>query len=132
MNIADTWLGSTAPNPQSGNVEVRANDTARLIDARPSYVIIERFLNNVKTTLPIQKVRLEVMQSIRNSSEQHDAMIEISKQYVILIGYKDHPTIPDTNVQRADRFFYLGRLWEVSEFIDTVPGRLLVSGELTP
>lgn len=133
MNMADTWLGNTAPNPQAGNVEVRAMDTARLIAERPSTVVITRDLGSGQViTLDPQTVRIEVVQNIRGTSEQRDAMVATTKQYVVIIGLRNHPTLPNTDVQRGDTFLYQGRQYEVVEYIDTVPGRLLMSCELTP
>lgn len=134
MNRADIWLSSTAPNPQAGNTEVRGFDTARLISARPSTIVVSRRDPDTRVTiqLPPQVVRIEAMQNIRGAKDLRDAMVAISEQYVVVIGFKDHPTMPNTNLLRADRFFYQERMYEVIEFIDTVPGRLLVSCELRP
>jgi hypothetical protein len=48
------------------------------------------------------------------------------------MGYKDHPTIPNTDLQRADLFYFQNRQYEVQEIIDTLPGRLMFSMDLTP
>lgn len=133
MNKADQWLGTLAPNPQAGNTELRGNDTARLINARPSSIVITRNLDDgTVVQLAPQTVRVEVVQSIRDSGENRDALVAISKQYVVIIGYKDCPGIPDTNILRGDMFFYQQRMYEIEELIDTIPGRLMASGDLTP
>jgi hypothetical protein len=132
VNLADVWLTSNAPNPQQGNTEVRGMDTARLIDARPSMVVFSRLVNGRTVQLPPQRVRLEVIQNIRGANEQRDALLATTKQYVVIIGIVDHPTIPDTNLLRSDQFFFNDRMWECIEFIDTIPGRLMVSAELLP
>ena len=130
MNRADRWLGSTRPD--TGNTEVRGYDTARLIADRPSAIVISRDVNGVTIQLPPQTVRLEPVQNIREANEQRDPVVTSAKQYVVVVGYKDHPSIPDTDLKRADLFFYQQRMWEVVEFIQTVPGRLLASASLTP
>lgn len=132
MNVADLWLGRNAPNAQKGNTELRGFDTARLIAQRASTITITRLVDDHTVTLPPQTVRLEVVQSIRNANEQRDALLAVTKQYVVIIGYKDCPGIPDTDMQRGDQFYYAGLMFEVQEFLPTVPGRLLASGELTP
>lgn len=133
MNRADVWAGQIDPNPQRGNQEMRSYETARLIAARPFTIVVTRDDGNgKKETLAPQTVRLEVVQNIRSGVELRDALVAISKQYSVLIGYKNHPYIPDTNLRRADVFMYNGREWEVIEIIDTVPGRLLASVDLTP
>lgn len=134
MNRADVWLGSTAPNPQAGNQEIRGFDTARLIDSRPSTIVVSRRDPDTKTTiqLPPQTVRIEAIQNIRGAKDMSDGMVSISEQYVVVIGFRNHPTRPNTNLIRADRFFFQERMYEVIEFIDTVPGRALISCELVP
>lgn len=132
MNMADVWLTNGAPNPQQGNTELRGMDTARLIAARPSLIVITRFAGTNTFQLAPQTVRLEVVQNIRGVGEKRDALMATVEQYVVLIGFKDNPSVPNTDVLRSDQFFYNERMWEVAEFIDTVPGRLLASCVLTP
>ena len=134
MNKADLWLGNTAPLSNSGNTEERGMDTVRLIAQRPCQIVISRLDPVTQKTiqLPPQTVWLDVVQSIRNASEQFDAMVSISDQYVVIIGYKGNPFAPDTDLQRADQFFYANQIWDVVEFLPTVPGRLLASGSLRP
>jgi hypothetical protein len=107
-----------------------------MIQEKPSVVALERRVpgaGSITTiTLPQQTVRLEVIQNIRGSAEPSNAWFDVSKQFVVMIGYKDHPYIPNTDVQRADLFFYLGLMWEVVEVINNVPGRLLVNANLQP
>lgn len=130
---------SYLPAPKQSDVIQLAIDTDRTIQARPSTIVITRDDGNgVVITLHPQVVRIEVVQNIRGTSEQRDAMVATTKQYTVILGYKDHPTIPNTDIRRADTFFYKpsdqanARQYEVVEYIDTVPGRLLMSCELTP
>jgi hypothetical protein len=134
MNRADQWLSNVAPNPQPGSPEQRGMDTARLISARPFQVTMTRKTPGVlgHVALPVQTVRIELVQNIRGSSEHQNPQIDISEQYVVLIGYKDNPNYPDTDILRGDYFFYGGLQYEVIEFINTVPGRLLASAQATP
>lgn len=111
---------------------MRGFDTARLVNARPSTVVFTRDTGDGDFALPPQTLRLEVVQNIRGNVEIRDAMIASTKQYVVIVGYKDNPLAPDTNILRADRFFYQEREYEVIEIIDTVPGRLLATANLTP
>lgn len=110
-----------------------AVDTANRIAERPYTITVQRDLGDgTYVTLEPQAVRIDIIQSIRNSGENRDAMVAISKQYVVGMGYKGHPTIPDTNLQRGDTFYFQSRLYEVQEIIDTLPGRLMFSLDLTP
>jgi hypothetical protein len=51
---------------------------------------------------------------------------------VVIAGYKGHPTIKDSDLRRADTFMYKSRQYEIIEIIETIPGRLLASCDLTP
>lgn len=118
---------------QLPDVQRFAVDTARRIADRPYTIIVTRDNGDGDVvTLAPQVVRVEVVQNIRSGVELRDALVAISKQYVVLIGYKDHPTIPNTNLLRADVFMFQNRQYEVIEIIDTVPGRLLASADLKP
>lgn len=133
MNRADVWAGQVTPDPQRGNTEMRSYDTARLIAARPSTIVVTRDDGSgTVETLPPQTVRIEVIQNIRSGVELRDALVAISKQYSVVIGYRDHPYIPNTDLRRADVFMHQGRAYEVIEIVDTVPGRLLASVDLKP
>jgi len=127
-NRADTWLGLTAPNAQRGNTERRDFDTVRRIDERSSAIVITRRDEATRTNYQLapQMVRLEVAQNPRTSSDQRDVAMDVSKQYVVVIG---DVTL---DIQRADRWFYHNRMYIVNEIIDTVPGRMLISVELRP
>lgn len=131
MNRGAIWSSSFS-SQQQDNVIQLAVDTARRIADRPSTIVVSRDIQGVTTQLLPQTVRIEVLQNPRESNELRDALIAISKQYVVVIGYKDHPTIPNTDIQRADQFFYLKLMWTVAEYIPTLPGRLMVSAFATP
>lgn len=132
-NRADTWLGNNRINPQKGNTEERAYDTARTIDERPFAIVIYREDPPGTTiTLAPQRVRIEVMQNVRSVEEPHNQWVSVSTQYVVVTGLKDHPILPDTDIKRGDLFVWNNRTYEVIEFIDTVVGRLQVQCILRP
>ena len=133
-NLADIWAGQTDPLPQQGNTELRGNDTIRTIMQRPSEIIISRRDPTTQKTIYLapQIVRIDIIQSIRGATEQLDKWTDIARQYTVLMGFKDCPGRPDTDLLRTDQFFYAGLMWQVLEFIPTVPGRLLASLEATP
>ncbi len=110
-------------------------DTARTIAMRPTRITITRdAANNTTVTLAPQTVRLEINQNVRAANEQRDTqiMLEITEQYLVVMGYKDHPTIPNTDIRRGDRFFHQRRIYEVVELLDGIPGRLLASAKVKP
>jgi len=131
-NRGASWLGLVTPQQQP-NVQQFAVDTARTIAERPSTIVIQRDKGDEEyVTLDPQTVRIEVVQSIHDSGETRDALVAISRQYVVILGYKDHPTIPDTDMLRGDTFYFQNRTYEIQEVIDTLPGRLMASTDLTP
>lgn len=139
MNKADLWLGNAAPfsgggNVQAGNTEERGMDTARTIAQQPVWIVISRLdpVTNKTVQLNPQICRIDVVQSIRNASEKFDAMISISDQYVVLMGAKNNPYMPDLQIERSDQFFYANQMWIVVEFLPTIPGRLMASLQLKP
>jgi hypothetical protein len=117
---------------QLPNVQALAVDTERTIAERSSLIVISRDVGGKVIQLAPQVVRLEIVQSIRDSGEQRDALVAINKNYCVLLGYKDHPSIPNTDVGRGDLFFFNGVMWEVIYFISTLPGRLMASCDVTP
>lgn len=134
MTRGSVWMSRVSAQ-QLPDVAQLAVDTLRTIALRPSenVVILRRDPDTAQIIeLAPQTVRLEPFQNVYGGKELKDPMAIISRQYVVLLGYKGHPTIPDTDLQRADQFFYQGLMWEVVEFIPTIPGRLLASCDITP
>lgn len=133
MSRTDIWLGSTAPNPFKGSPELRSYDSARLIDAEPVWVVLTRKVRGQQKgeQLAPQQVRVDVVQSIRNASEHTNMMMDIADQYVVLVGYRDHPTLPNTDILRGDTFYLQNRAYEVIETFTTKPGIILASCSLT-
>lgn len=108
----DAWLGT--------NNNVRPSATDRAIAAwdriqdKPSPITIER---GQSTTLAAQTVRIEANQETR---EVAGGAGKSSVRQITLFGIKDHPTQADTNIQRGDRFTYLGSQYRVIDLIHTL------------
>jgi hypothetical protein len=133
-NRGAIWSGAITPQIVPPDVTMRAVDTAVMIAEKPAVVTLRRKVpgSNATIALPEQTVRLEVIQNIRGSAEPENMWFDVSKQYVVIVAMKDHPTIPNADIQRADLFFYLGFMWEVVEIIDNIPGRLLANCNIQP
>lgn len=133
MNLGSVWSGQITELSIPDTTQ-RAVDTAVLIEQKPSTIVIQRRneMTGITVSLPAQTVRLEPIQNIREANENRDAWVAVSKQYVVIVGYKDHPTIPNTNIRRADLFFFDGYMYEVTELFTTIPGRMLASGNIQP
>jgi len=112
----------------------RAYDTAREIFERPTQVTLNRKLQGENRTIRLQPqtVRLEVIENPRSDTEKHGPNESITRQYVILIAFKSCQGYPDTDIQRADWFWYAGQQWTVLDLIPNLYGRLLVQCEIAP
>lgn len=133
INRADLWLSNTTPLANWGNTESRGMDSARRIDSRASVILISRRMPNGDVIqLPPQTVFIEIIENPRGDSEVRDAIVSVSRQYVEVVGNKDNPFLPDTDIQRGDTFLFKGLQFEIMEMIPTIPGRLLASGAVTP
>lgn len=131
MNRGSQWIQLYTPEHRIDPVQ-RAVDTERMIAEQPTDIVITRNTPTGVIQLAPQRVRLEVIQNIREANEMENRMMRISRQYVVIIGYKDHPTIPNTDLLRADLFFHNGYQWEIVELIREKFGRLLASGDVAP
>lgn len=135
FNRADTWAGSSRVNPQLGNTEHRDFDTARLIAERPYTIVITRYNPITKLTFQLvpQIVRIEVQHLQRGGDEKISQMMNaLSIQQVVIIGYKDHPTIPNSDIQRSDQFMYQNLRYDVNDTMPTIPGVLLMTAVIKP
>lgn len=85
----------------------RAYDTARLIAEQPTTITLIR----AGATLAAQTVRLE--RSNSTPGELTANIARVAETEVVIIGYRGHPTIADTDVKRGDRFVHSGQTYEV-------------------
>lgn len=102
---------------ENGNRGVYATD--RYIKDKPCVIIVER---GAVETLPEQTVRIE-MTRIQPDVNVGPTSRE-SRANTILIGYKDHPTIPDTDIMRGDRFIFEDSRFEVRLVFPATVGRV--------
>ena len=122
MSSIDALLGST---PSWLSRSHRAYDTARVIADKPTSITVRR----AGATLDAQTVRLEV--SSHMPAQANGPNVTSTNLQTVVVGYKNHPTIADTDVQRGDRFFAGGQMYEVVQVLADVPDRLLAIAEAT-
>lgn len=104
----------------------RAQDTARTIAEKSVSITVQRG----STTLPAQTVRLDTGgPSPRQVNTPNTATASLQ---MVLLGYKAHPTIADTDVERGDRFLYGGERYRVIQVLPETPGRLVAIAEVLP
>jgi len=105
MPDIDAWAGSTFP--LGGWLDIDdAYDAARLISDKSTSIIVVR--SGVE--LDAQTVRVEALGRPRPYLTEAG---ETAHADVVIIGYKGHPTIDDTDLQRGDRFAVGGQGYEI-------------------
>ncbi len=113
MPDIDAWAGNVFPLGTWSDDVDQGVDTARLIADKPTSIVVLRGA----TTLPAQTVRIEDLTG-RGRQYQTEAG-QTGEADTLILGYKGHPTITDTNLQRGDRFMAGGQSYEV---VIVVPG----------
>lgn len=116
MSDIDAWAGNTFPLEDWLDID-DAVDTARIVSDKSVSITVVR--NGVEQDA--QTVRIE--EAGRGRSYQSEAG-ETARADVVILGYKDHPNINDTDIQRGDRFAYEGQGYEVVMVIPGLPDSL--------
>lgn len=112
MPSVDDWTGDDWPLDDWLDDVDRGVDTALLITDRQTSITIVR----AGTALDAQTVRIET--AGRPYYAQTDAG-QTAEADAIVIGYKGHPSITDTDIQTGDRFAIGGVGYEV---VGVLPG----------
>lgn len=121
----NAWTGNTLPLTEWLDDIDRSTDTARLIAEKSASIVITR----AGVQLAAQTVRLEPMSL---PSETTGSTYTVSNAGVLIVGYKDHATITNTNIRRGDRFQYpasTGPVYTVTQVLPDIPKRLLATAE---
>lgn len=105
---------------------LRALDTARTIADKPASVTVKRGAS----VLGAQTVRIDTAASAPQGNTGPTATTNALR--VLVVGYRDHPTITDTNLKRGDTFLYEGTLFAVVQILPETPGRLIAIAEAKP
>lgn len=112
------WLAGSTLSVASA--EARAALAWRRITDRPTSITIRRGSGASKQTLAAQTVRVEW----DNSAVEREGIVTTAgRQHCVVFGVKDHETITDTNIKRADRFSINGVEYEVIAVM-TPPGEV--------
>lgn len=101
----------------------RALHTAKTIAEKPTTITIYRDGASHHTEV----VRLEAA-SNPSAFAQVDDMRQ-TKAGVIIVGYKSHPTITNTDIITGDRFEVDSQLYEVIQVFPAIPDRFLALAE---
>lgn len=116
MTQLNDWLGQVDGTLSPISAPDRAALAWRRINRNPSAITIRRGTAD----LPAQTVRLEA----NNDARRQDGMIvTVGRQYWTVFGIRDHATLPDTDIERSDRFDVEDRTFEVIALL-TPPGEI--------
>lgn len=113
MPDIDAWAGDEFP---LGNWldDIHAGvDTARILTDKSTSIVLVR----AGVELTAQSVRVEDLRDRPRSYQTEGGETGLAE--VLLLGYHNHPTITDTDVQRGDRFALAGAAYRV---VAVVPG----------
>lgn len=124
----DSWLGQSSDKVDTwlGSAFSDAATVGKRIADRPTSIVVRRD----GSLLDAQIVRIEV-EDLPSERETNNA--EVSSQTVIVLGYKNHATATDTDLQRGDRFYISdqGLTYEVIEILPGFTDRLLARARVT-
>lgn len=123
MSRADNWAGNIKPM-ENWDYESRSMDTARLIAEKPITITLIR--NGI--ALSPQTVRVEPYRHPHEQNAQNSWRVSLGA--VVIVGYREHPTIPNTDIQRDDNFLYQDQLYTVVNFLSAVRDRLIVIADV--
>lgn len=117
------WMGITEPDANWLSDDMLASFAARLIARKPSEITVKRRGASDIT----QTVRVDMMST--GSRDASGGNANPATVRAVIIGYKDHPTEDDTDLQRADRFLLDGVEYEVIQVLPSTPYQLQAIAE---
>ena len=112
MPDVDAWAGDTFPLSDWSDDVDQGVDNARIVGDKTTSITAIRD----GSALSAQTVRIE---ELRREREIETAAGQTAVVQVVVIGYKGHPSISDTDLQRGDRFAVGGVGYEI---VALVPG----------
>lgn len=112
MPSIDAWMGDAFPLSTWLDDADKSVDAARLIADKSTSITVIR----AGSALSAQTVRLE---ALRSESTVQTEGGDTAVVDAVVIGYKGHSTITDTDLQRGDRFAVDGQTYDV---MTIVPG----------
>jgi hypothetical protein len=113
-----TWRNTTGLSDGFLSID-KAVHTAITIAEKPVNITVVRSGASQSSAQP---VRLEAMATPTQQSGEQFRGGEVD---MLVTGYKDHPTIDDTDLRKGDRFKYNDQWYEVVEIYPEIEGRLM-------
>lgn len=104
------WINATLPLADWLGDYDMAVDTAFMIADKPTSITVTRIAAGVTTVLAAQTVRIEEFRGNRQVTTSAGQVYQVD---AVILGYKGHATIVNTNLQPGDRFAIAGVRYEV-------------------
>jgi hypothetical protein len=105
------WLGSSMPLGEWRDDWDRGVDTARIIADKPTTLSSAIITSIDGRVVSDQTVRIEALSDF--AARQMTPASDVAALKVMVLGYKGHPSIDDTDLKRGDRFLSEGTLFEI-------------------
>lgn len=122
MGLVATWGYNNNGEIESWQGEDRSSETHKHIQEKPTNIVLVRGT----TPLSAQTVRIEADGA---PTAEAGSQMYRGETDVVILGYKGHPVVPDTNIQRGDRFLFSGRDYDVVETVLNVNGRVIAKAK---
>jgi len=107
MPDIDGWAGNEFPLSAWSDDADQGVDTARLIADKSTSITVIR----AGVAQTAQTVRLEFLTGARREYQTEAG--QTGQADVLVLGYKGHPSLTDTDLQRGDRFATGGQSYEI-------------------
>jgi hypothetical protein len=114
MSRLDSWIGAASPLSTWLDDHDMAVDTAILIADKSTSITTDRVAS-------AQTVRID---SLSGSRQIVTSAGQVSKADAIVLGYKGHPTITDTDLKYNDRFYVGGVQYRVIALVPNLTDSL--------
>jgi hypothetical protein len=120
------WQGNSFPLPSWLAGADQAVDTAQVIADKTTSIVVRR--NGAD--LAAQIVRIE---ELGGPGETRGQNATVANAGVLIVGYRGHPTIADTDLKRGDRFYLTAdsTMYTVTQILVDTRESLQVIGEVS-
>lgn len=129
MPSFNVWLGGTTGKIDTNISTQNAYDDAETVGVRIAQRSSSIIITRAGSQLAAQTVRIEAMSYPPGFTDTPNS--DPAERMVIIIGYKNHPTIADTNIQTRDRFLYNNDRYEVTEIVPNFNDRVVAKAKIT-
>lgn len=127
----NVWFGVTRVLDAWREREGRPGSVAQIIADDPFSVVItrENSATNITSTLTAQTVRIAQRGMGGTEAFMRAGVGVTSRQSVVVLGYKNHPTQTNTDIRYGDRFPYNSKYYAVTLVEKDFPDRIIALAE---